>query len=257
MNGKKMLWQGVALLPFIDEKRLLSAMSPMTEQLTEDEARRNSPGKNHLFVHDANPLYEQVAKLYNGKPPAEVSLMPLSLDEHTTDSPAQPVPMDYRKSNRVLGLILPDPETVPSSTYFSPLTAVGQPDIDNDRSISAIWLFPPQRKPHKSVLLPGADQAGRILSRTDIEIVKRGGDPRHQSSRPDSFHASRRDIDGFGGRRGRGGGRGGGPMPRNDPYSGYDAGNSFQRNGGGGGRGGHNPAFNVSDVVFVCTLLRC
>lgn len=147
--------------------------------------------------------------------------------------------MDYRKSNRVLGLLLPDPETVPSSTFFSPLTEVGQPDIDNDSSISAIWMFPPQLKPHKSVLLPGADASGRILTATDIEIVKRGGDARSASSRPDSFHGGRRDIDGVGGRR-----PGPGPQRRNDPYAGYDTGNSYNR------RGGYNGPPQVSNACL-------
>lgn len=224
MNGKKMIWQGVALLPFIDEARLLNAMVPMADKLSEDEIRRNTPGKNSIFCHEASPLYSQISQLYTGKPPKEVSFA-LRCDEVLLTMffffIFQPVPMDYRKSNRVLGLLMPDPETVPRSTFFSPLTAVGQPDIDNDTSISAIWFFPPQLSPHRSVLLPGADVAGKILTRTDAEIVKRGGNPRDNFSRPDSFHASRRDIDGQGGRRGGGGGGRGG-MRRNDPYSGYD-----------------------------------
>ena len=42
MNGKKMAWQGVALLPFIDETRLLEAMAVEYPNLTEDEKRRQS-----------------------------------------------------------------------------------------------------------------------------------------------------------------------------------------------------------------------
>lgn len=80
MNGKKMLWQGVALLPFIDEARLLSAMAPINGKLSEDEVRRNTPGKNSIFCHEVNPLYSQISALYNGKPPKEVRRV--SLQHH-------------------------------------------------------------------------------------------------------------------------------------------------------------------------------
>jgi 5'-3' exoribonuclease 2 len=64
MNGKKMLWQGVALLPFIDETRLLSAMAGPYEHLTEDEKRRNSWGNNVVFIGADHPLYPSFEALY-------------------------------------------------------------------------------------------------------------------------------------------------------------------------------------------------
>ncbi|KAG9508817.1 5'-3' exoribonuclease 2, partial [Fragariocoptes setiger] len=44
LNGKSAAWMGVALLPFIDENRLLSALETVYPDLTEDEIRRNSTG---------------------------------------------------------------------------------------------------------------------------------------------------------------------------------------------------------------------
>ena len=41
MNGKRFAWQGVALLPFIDEARLLGATGPVIANLPPDERRRN------------------------------------------------------------------------------------------------------------------------------------------------------------------------------------------------------------------------
>ena len=37
LNGKKFLWQGVALLPFVDETRLLRALNEYYHTLTPEE----------------------------------------------------------------------------------------------------------------------------------------------------------------------------------------------------------------------------
>ena len=37
LNGKKYAWQGVALLPFVEEKRLWEALAPVYNDLTEEE----------------------------------------------------------------------------------------------------------------------------------------------------------------------------------------------------------------------------
>jgi 5'-3' exoribonuclease 2 len=64
MNGKKMAWQGVALLPFIDEKRLLEAMIPLYDQLTEEEEKRNKWGSNVLYVSGSHSLFPFLESLY-------------------------------------------------------------------------------------------------------------------------------------------------------------------------------------------------
>ena len=74
MNGKKMAWQGVALLPFIDEKRLLDAMSGRYSSLNETEVRRNKWGNNVIFVSDEHPLYPALENLYTKKKYVDVRL---------------------------------------------------------------------------------------------------------------------------------------------------------------------------------------
>ena len=64
MNGKKMAWQGVALLPFIDQTRLLAALDSRESLLTDDEKRRNSWGEAVMFVAGESPLYDSLGKLY-------------------------------------------------------------------------------------------------------------------------------------------------------------------------------------------------
>eukprot|EP01129_Flabellula_baltica_P006774 TRINITY_DN2576_c0_g1_i1.p1 TRINITY_DN2576_c0_g1~~TRINITY_DN2576_c0_g1_i1.p1 ORF type:complete len:957 (+),score=225.13 TRINITY_DN2576_c0_g1_i1:38-2908(+) len=56
MNGKKFAWQGVALLPFIDEKRMLEAVKPIEEEFTEEQKYRNRVGSNLIFVNKHNPI---------------------------------------------------------------------------------------------------------------------------------------------------------------------------------------------------------
>lgn len=50
LNGKRFAWQGVALLPFIDEERLLRCMAPCMAGLSAEEGRRNVEGRTLLFV---------------------------------------------------------------------------------------------------------------------------------------------------------------------------------------------------------------
>lgn len=52
MNGKKMEWEAVVKIPFIDEKRLLDAMAPKNELLSADEAGRNGFGVSLKFTYD-------------------------------------------------------------------------------------------------------------------------------------------------------------------------------------------------------------
>ena len=74
MNGKKMAWQGVALLPLIDEKRLLDAMATKYDGLSEEEQNRNKWGHNVIFVFEEHPLYPTVESLYAKKRTREVSV---------------------------------------------------------------------------------------------------------------------------------------------------------------------------------------
>jgi 5'-3' exoribonuclease 2 len=73
MNGKRMAWQGVALLPFIDEKRLLDAMAHEYPKLDDEEIRRNRWGSNVLFTSDEHPLYHSFEMLYGKKKNQEAS----------------------------------------------------------------------------------------------------------------------------------------------------------------------------------------
>ena len=79
MNGKKMLWQGVALLPFIDPVRLLDAMGQKYPELTEFENSRNEMGTDTIIVGSKHPLFDYLEGLYGKRKAKEVSLMVYSV----------------------------------------------------------------------------------------------------------------------------------------------------------------------------------
>ena len=271
MNGKKMLWQGVALLPFIDPGRLLEAMATKYGDLSEAEIKRNTLGSDTLFVSQEHPLYDYLEGLYTKRKIKDVRFSSLSFPALVLTYLAyvQPVDLDTKRSKGIAGAVLPDPVCIPGSTFDSPLPSL--PDIPTDKSISASFSFPPQRFPHRSMLLPGVKHDRPVLSSYDKDGVRRGGTGGYESN---GFHVQRgREQSGPGfaklDRGSRGGGGGGGgrqsyPPPQSgggggyggqssygapqqqqggqqqggrDPYGGYDS-----RRGGGGGQGGYGGA---------------
>ena len=63
MNGKKMEWEAVVKIPFIDEKRLLGAMAPKDRMLSEDEKRRNDFGVTLKFTYSDEVDYTYPSSL--------------------------------------------------------------------------------------------------------------------------------------------------------------------------------------------------
>uniref|UniRef100_A0A1B6K3S3 5'-3' exoribonuclease n=1 Tax=Homalodisca liturata TaxID=320908 RepID=A0A1B6K3S3_9HEMI len=57
LNGKKFAWQGVALLPFVEEERLFKALEPFYRDLTPAEIRRNVRGDDRLYMNQAHTCY--------------------------------------------------------------------------------------------------------------------------------------------------------------------------------------------------------
>src|SRR5699024_5342356 len=68
LNGKKMAWQGVALLPFIDMSRLLAAVQGKYPLLSPADAARNGVGRDVLIFSDGNEgLYDDVLTKFYSK----------------------------------------------------------------------------------------------------------------------------------------------------------------------------------------------
>lgn len=82
LNGKKYAWQGVALLPFIEETRLLEAMKKIYSKLSEKDAALNIAGSDSLFVGENHALFEVFCDLYGKSRPKNVcSLFPVSFSK--------------------------------------------------------------------------------------------------------------------------------------------------------------------------------
>ncbi|KAF2357382.1 putative 5-3 exonuclease [Trinorchestia longiramus] len=56
LNGKQQDWEAVVLIPFIDEKRLLEAMSSESHRLTADEKRRTAHGPMYVYTYTPDNL---------------------------------------------------------------------------------------------------------------------------------------------------------------------------------------------------------
>jgi 5'-3' exoribonuclease 2 len=194
LNGKKFAWQGVALLPFIDEKRLLKAIRDVEEELTEEEKTFNRKSNNLIFA-GSTVFYEFVCDLYGKKRPMD------------------PVNIDTSLSDSLCGSILPfDGVCLPGSTYTSPLDEL--PDIEDNKSICAIYLHPDYEGVFKVGLLPGVRMPPKILSHHDLN--RRTGGYNGYNNGRHSMHREEAD------RRERN---------YNDNYNGYnnDGYNSHQR----------------------------
>nr|XP_015216785.1 PREDICTED: 5'-3' exoribonuclease 1 isoform X1 [Lepisosteus oculatus] len=63
LNGKQQEWEAVVLIPFIDEKRLLSAMEPYNAFLTKSEQERNRHSECAVYWYDKDTDFQYPSPL--------------------------------------------------------------------------------------------------------------------------------------------------------------------------------------------------
>uniref|UniRef100_A0A8C1VVP3 5'-3' exoribonuclease n=1 Tax=Cyprinus carpio TaxID=7962 RepID=A0A8C1VVP3_CYPCA len=153
LNGKKYAWQGVALLPFVDERRLRAALADVYPDLSPEEVRRNSLGSDVLFVGKSHPLCDFIRELYRAESheiPAELchgiqGILNLDEDPILPDKPVEsPIPtLRDISSNCAIGIKFKDPQ------------------YDDG------FVF-------KAVVLPGAKIPNKVLKPGDWEQSNRG-----------------------------------------------------------------------------------
>ncbi|MFH4974236.1 hypothetical protein AB6A40_000945 [Gnathostoma spinigerum] len=154
LNGKKFAWQGVALLPFVDEKRLLETLDEVERNLTDSERERNSIGADRIFVGPVNPLASFLKELIeSGKVDA------VELDPTMTNGMAGCVRID-KKAVSVTGAM-----------YCSPIPSNSCPNISVNNAVMTIYQDPQFEKgfifPAKR--LPGAKEIPRTLKPSDFD----------------------------------------------------------------------------------------
>ncbi|XP_028193853.1 5'-3' exoribonuclease 3-like isoform X2 [Glycine soja] len=62
-EGKRFMWQGICILSWIDDKRLVAETRELKNELSENEAIRNSVKADSLFVRSASKLAEKFGSL--------------------------------------------------------------------------------------------------------------------------------------------------------------------------------------------------
>ena len=60
------VFAGVALLPFVDERRLLATLDTVYPDLSQDETRRNTYGCDNIFFSQYHPAYNFIKGIYEG-----------------------------------------------------------------------------------------------------------------------------------------------------------------------------------------------
>ncbi|KNC26021.1 putative 5'-3' exoribonuclease 2 [Lucilia cuprina] len=240
LNGKKFAWQGVALLPFVDEKRLFKALEPYYGLLTEEEIKRNKQGDCRLYVGRGNKAYKTLSLHYTNKTFKKTPEIPIEIEG-------------------MRGTILESEENVPKKgTLHSPI--MGLYDITENYVITVKFrdphyaedfIFPAERLTNAidppNILAPesrGSNYRPRIGFNHNMPqaYVTQGGhrmlnnsmgNPQQQQQRNNyqqqGYSYNNNNNNRGGGRGGYGGGGG----------RGYHQGNRGNY-GGGNGRGGYN-----------------
>lgn len=119
LNGKKMAWQGVALLPFIEMPRLLAAVQAKYPLLSAADFARNEVGKDVLILSDANEgIYNEIVTNFYSKKQGAPSFT-----------------LDPKTSNGLSGTARKQSDYVPHGMLQYPLDRKAMPDLEYDRSV--------------------------------------------------------------------------------------------------------------------------
>ena len=165
MNGHRWRWQAVALLPFIEQKRLLAALEAIGDDaLSADERRRNRPGIDLLFAHlERNPIGAVAKQLYGASSGASTTIGVNATAGSGICAELKPAPPDVTKFGKKIR---------------SPCPGVPEVAGAANRVVAAVWLNPPLKPGyvHLHRLLKGAKRPERRLDQFSLHRAAAGGD---------------------------------------------------------------------------------
>ncbi|XP_068619054.1 5'-3' exoribonuclease 2 homolog [Battus philenor] len=156
LNGKKFAWQGVALLPFVDENRLFKALEPYYNDLSQAEKLRNMRGHDRLYVSPSHPSYGALAALYSE---AGHQLRALVASEQR---------YPYRSQGVRGDVMLSSDNVCVGGQLSSPV--VGLPPVLDNRAVCVRYEDPqyPEEFIFPARRLKGATEPARVLKPGDL-----------------------------------------------------------------------------------------
>lgn len=151
MNGKKMAWQGIVLLPFIDEERLLKHVKALYPKLDDYEKSRNVRKQEVVFMSNKNPNFKKFKALYGENPVKEISF-------------------HFSKSG-LAGTVFPNSKFEFSDYLKCPIEGDHAfNNVPTDLILKADYEMPPKTK-GKSIILTGYIKHKKVLTQEDIDMI--------------------------------------------------------------------------------------
>lgn len=181
-NGKAMPWLWVVLLPFIDEDRLLAALTPTMAKWTKEELYCNARGLDdgYLFCHSSFPLASKLSTILQQGKTAKSPKMRL-LDSAAYGCPGFSGSVRPPLSNEIYSLDeevkIHPPKSSSKAEFTSHDNLFTEPVLSVDTICVA--FTEPSKLSHKSIVLPGAIPLPPCLTADDKRIrrprLNRGG----------------------------------------------------------------------------------
>ncbi|XP_042517924.1 5'-3' exoribonuclease 4-like [Macadamia integrifolia] len=152
MNGKRFAWQGIAKLPFIDERKLLAETKKLEDTLTDEEKARNRMMYDLLYVYEKHPLARQIFSYYSCccQSPSKIFASEIDTD----------------KSGGMNGYIWLCERNGFKQIVPSPVK--GLPNIQNNHVLNVTYLYP---QPHNHIPEPpeGVKMPKKVIKPYDIK----------------------------------------------------------------------------------------
>jgi len=180
LNGKKFQWQAVTLLPFCDQKRLLAAIEPLWDTLTDDQKRMNSFGTSQVYVNAHHPMARTM-----------IALNAAGKDQSPEEQKKNKQKINVQESQGMGGYVQSYGDVKMPGDDVKSYTGKN-PTVKNCQVISAVYEMP-DFKPHVTCLLPGAEPHEPVLTAKDFDLMKNGkrfGKPRQKRGRRNDSHSN-------------------------------------------------------------------